>query len=323
MSPTTETIAKDRIAAQLVIIMPVFEDRESVQILMQDLKRDIAEDFIVICVEDGSLNNPLLIEDLKDAGIKGEIIYLTRNMGHQRAIATGIRYVHDSYTAERTVIMDSDGEDKPSSIAEMLLAFDDKTDVVTASRKSRQETLQFKTFYVVYKFIFKLLTGRFVNFGNFMILNRSALSRMASVNETWLHVAGAVLLSRARIMSISLDRGSRYRGQSKMNFPGLVLHGMRAVMVFAEDVLVRILVACFGLMVILGLTVFIIFGMKGLGFASPGWASIALGLIMIIITQVGATVLFMLLSSGGQKGQAPLPAVSIDTLIRRIVKTES
>ena len=36
----------------------------------------------------------------------------------------------------------------------------------------------------------------------------------------------------------------RYAGQSKMNFVGLALHGFKALMVFAEDVLVRVGIVC-------------------------------------------------------------------------------
>ncbi|MEN3967503.1 hypothetical protein VOJ73_14390, partial [Mammaliicoccus sciuri] len=53
-----------------------------------------------------------------------------------------------------------------------------------------------------------------------------------------------MLNSKLRVSTCALDRGPRYAGRSKMNFVGLALHGFRALMVFAEDVLVRVGIAC-------------------------------------------------------------------------------
>ena len=43
--------------------------------------------------------------------------------------------------------------------------------------------------------------------------------------------AAAVLASKLRVETCSLDRGPRYAGQSKMNFVGLALHGFKGLMV--------------------------------------------------------------------------------------------
>lgn len=306
---------------KLAILMPVYEDRDAFKMLIADLKDKIKTPFRVFAIEDGSLKTPLMLADLKAADVSGDIVYLKRNMGHQRAIATGLNYLNTYYDPAHTIVMDSDGEDKAESIPTLLGAFkDDNTDVVVASRKSRVETLQFKTFYVIYKLIFSILTGRVVNFGNFMAMNRQALSRICAMNELWLHFAGAVILSRLRLKTLSLDRGKRFEGQSKMNFSGLVLHGMRAVMVFTEDVLVRVGVACF--MLIIGVigAIFTAIILKVNGTAAPGWFTNAVGLLLVILFQVSFLVLFLLLINGSSKSKAPMPTENIDRLIDRVEK---
>ena len=83
------------------------------------------------------------------------VLKLRRNVGHQRAIAIGLGYASElMQPAQRSVVMDSDGEDLPSTIPDLLQADCQDVDVVVAQRKSRVETLKFKAFYQVYKRFF-------------------------------------------------------------------------------------------------------------------------------------------------------------------------
>lgn len=313
------TKIKTKKKINLAIVMPVYEDQDAARELFKHLKQDIDQDFTIFAVEDGSVSSPLSPKDFTDAGVNGVLINLKRNMGHQRAIAAGLIYVNTHYAAKQIVVMDSDGEDKPDSIPKMLdVLADANIDVVVATRKSRHETLQFKAFYVLYRLVFKALTGKPVGFGNFMAMTGKGLSRITAMNELWLHLAGTAILSKLRLKDLALDRGKRYKGQSKMNFAGLVLHGMRAVMVFAEDVLVRVGILCFLLMLgtvwAIGLAVIL----KMLGMASPGWFSTAVGLLLIILIQTGFLNLLLLLISGSNKSRAPIPAIDIEPLIDRV-----
>ena len=75
-------------------------------------------------------------------------------------------------------------------------------------------------------------------------MKAAGLRRLAAMQELPLHLAATALVSKLRIKPIIIDRGARYAGRSKMNFVGLVLHAFRALMVFAEDVLVRVGILC-------------------------------------------------------------------------------
>jgi len=83
-----------------------------------------------------------------------------------------------------------------------------------------------------------------------------------------------------------------------MNFVGLALHGFRALMVFAEDVLVRVGIAC---VLVAGLSVaggVIAMLLKALGFATPGWFSLAFGILLLVFLQTAALTLIVLMLSG-------------------------
>jgi glycosyltransferase involved in cell wall biosynthesis len=293
----------------LVIVTPVYEDVEASSRLFKELFKVFGREVYVVAVDDGSVQQPLEVSSITAANLDGVLIKLKRNVGHQRAIAIGLNYVAEHLPqALRVVIMDSDGEDLPSTIKELILPLQSaEVDVVVAQRKSRVETLRFRTFYVVYKWMFKLLAGRKISFGNFMALKPEAVKRLAAMQELWIHVAGCVLTSKLRISACLLHRGPRYAGQSKMNFVGLALHGFKGLMVFAEDVLVRVGIACAFVAVLSVIGVVAAIALKIFGFATPGWFSIALGILVLVFLQTGALTLMTLMLTGVVKGGAAIP----------------
>jgi len=295
--------------SKFIVVTPVYEDVEASSMLFSELLNVFANDVYIVAVDDGSIKQPLGVDCIQSAKLDGVVIKLKRNVGHQRAIAIGLGYVAEYMNENQIVIvMDSDGEDTPMSIKELIQPLEkEDVDVVVAKRKSRVETLKFKAFYVVYKLIFNLLSGKKISFGNFMALKYHAVKRVVNMQELGMHVAGTVLSSKLRIETKPLDRGPRYAGQSKMNFVGLVLHGFKGLMVFAEDVLVRVGIAS---AVIAGMTVMagiLAILLKMFGFATPGWFSIALGVLLLVFLQTGTMTLMMLMLTGVVKNKGVEP----------------
>jgi glycosyltransferase involved in cell wall biosynthesis len=310
---------------RLIVVTPVYEDIEASSRLFKELFAEFGKDIFVVAVDDGSVQQPIKIEGLLSAGIDGVILKLIRNVGHQRAIAIGLGYVSEHMQQEqRVIVMDSDGEDLPATIQPLLDKLEcHQTDVVVAKRKSRVETIRFKAFYATYKRFFGLMTGRSISFGNFMALKPVAVRRLVAMQELSIHVAGAVLSSKLRVGDCPLDRGPRYAGQSKMNFVGLALHGFKALMVFAEDVLVRVGIACAAVAVLAigGATVAII--LKLIGFSTPGWFSIALGILLLMFMQTGALALMTLMLTGVVRGGTVTTAITYHDFIDQVIESRN
>jgi polyisoprenyl-phosphate glycosyltransferase len=310
-------------AHDIVIVTPVYEDQEASGRLFQELGKALDQRVYVVAVDDGSVRQPLEIASLREGGIAGTVLKLRRNVGHQRAIAIGLSYAAESLVpGQKVVVMDSDGEDLPSTIAALLAQLDNPAiDVVVAQRKSRVETLKFKAFYQVYKRFFSLMTGRPISFGNFMALKPAAVQRLVAMQELPIHVAAAVLASKLRTGICPLDRGPRYAGQSKMNFVGLALHGFKALMVFAEDVLVRVGIFSAGLAALsIGGSALAIL-LKLLGYSTPGWFSIAVGVLLLIFLQTGALALMTLMLTGVMRSGSVVTAVAHREFIAEVIET--
>jgi hypothetical protein len=306
--------------APLVIVTPVYEDCEAASQLFRELRGALGAEVFVVAVDDGSVRQPVKSQCIANAGLNGVVLQLKRNVGHQRAIATGLGYVAEQMSNSICVVMDSDGEDLPSTINQLLSRLENaEIDIAVAQRKSRIESLKFKTFYIVYKILFQMLTGRLISFGNFMAVKPKALRRLACMQELGTHIAGTVLMSKLRLAVCPLDRGPRYAGRSKMSFAGLVLHGFRALMIFAEDVLVRAGLACIGIAAISLVTIGATIALKSSGLATPGWFSVALGILLIVLLQTSALTLMTLMLTGVVRGGSPI-APDYKLLVDRVLQ---
>lgn len=308
--PTRSTPADDaprgRGGHALVVVTPVYEDREAATRLLTELAAAVPGAYVVV-VDDGSVRVPFEPDAVAAAGLDGEVLRLRRNVGHQRAIAIGLCHVATYLRGHRrVVVMDADGEDRPQSIPALLAQLDARLDhassgaidAVVARRRRRVESRRFKAFYWGYGRFFELLVGRRIDFGNFMVLTPAAVRRLTAMPELWIHVPASLLSSKLRVAHVPVDRGARYAGQSRMNFVGLALHGFRGLMVFSEDVLVRMGIACTAvalLSVIGGVTAV---GMKLAGRTTPGWSTVVLGVLLLVFLQMGALTLMMLMLAG-------------------------
>ena len=288
-----------KIQHNLIVVMPVFEDAEATSRLLFELASQFSSKVFVVAVDDGSVSHPLEISCLNAAGVDGVILKLSRNLGHQCAIAVGMSYLSQKINSKQwIVIMDSDGEDRADGIPILLKKLEEPdVDVAVGERKKRVETVAFKFFYLMYKVFFRMMTGKNINFGNFIALKANSLQRLVLMPEISVHLAAAVLASRLRIGACPIDRGKRCVGKSKMNFVSLILHGFRGIIVFAEDVLVRVIIACSSIAAasIFGILAASI--LKLFKFSTPGWFSVALGILVLMLLQAGAIALMALLTT--------------------------
>lgn len=300
-----------------LIVAPYFEDAAADEFCLE-LSKHISNEDYVLMIDDGSVRAPFERGLLTKNGIRGSVIHLIRNVGHQVAISVGIDYAVKHFNFNTLVTMDSDGEDRPEDIHKLdRILKESDSDVVVALRRSRKESVKFKIFYFFYKIFFRCLVGRTLRFGNFIAFTNIAAKRLSSSSETSLHLASAVLNSKLRIGRAELDRGNRYLGDSKMNFVALTLHGLRSIMVFSDQVLVRLTLLSIFVAAFVILAMFVATGMKISGAAIPGWYSTGGGILLILLFQAGFMALMMLLLSGKIKN-TPASNLDIGRLISEV-----
>jgi polyisoprenyl-phosphate glycosyltransferase len=280
------------------IVIPLYNDWDALDLLLKEIKKSVSVElfstFSFVIVDDCS-SIPCDIQ--RFAGYDLSIIRLWRNVSHQKAIALGISYLTQTSDFEKVIVMDSDGEDRPSDLQHLYEASLQEPDkIIFAKRAKRSEGLVFRIGYLIYKSLFGLLTGKVIEFGNFSILPFRQAQKLAYVSEIWNHFPGGIIRSKLPYSSIPIERGTRLAGKSKMNFVSLVLHGLSAVSVHLDTVAVRILIGSLLMTAIAGIGAIIVVIIRILSpqNASPGWATTLVSASIIIIFQALLSSLFLI-----------------------------
>ena len=165
-----------------------------------------------------------------------KILKLNKNVGSQKAIAASLEYLKNLNKFFYVTIMDSDGEDDPTKINEMLnTAKKYKNYVIVSCRKKREGAFIIQFSYKIHLLLCLLFTGRWVNFGNFSCFHSKNLKFLLSNNSVWLAYSSAVL-KNTKIKRLYAARKKRYFEQSKVNFLQLLEHSMRVMGVFYKRI---------------------------------------------------------------------------------------
>jgi len=278
----------------LIVLLPVYGDWESARQLLLQLDAALYQQPVtarLLFVDDCSLEPaPADVVESKLPNISSvEVLRLRRNLGHQRAIAIGLCFIHAERECEAVLLMDADGEDKPEDVPRLIEVFrrEKGQKVVFAQRGRRASSWTFKFFYLLYRWGHRILTGIAVRVGNFSIIPAAHVATLVVVSDTWNHYAASVFKSRIPYTMLPTSRGTRLAGESKMNFVALVLHGLSAISVFAEIVGARLTMAILaGVGLLSGLLVSVPVIRWGTDLAIPGWATTAAGLLLVIVLQM-------------------------------------
>ncbi|MEM6785627.1 MAG: glycosyltransferase, partial [Bacteroidota bacterium] len=112
-------------ARALVFLIPIYNDWDAAQHLARDIDAlTLAAPVWLYFIDDASqLPRPGAFGQ----GIRAEVnvLRLQTNLGHQKAIAVGLAYVHEHVAGvHAVVVMDGDGEDRPSDVPRLLEAFE-------------------------------------------------------------------------------------------------------------------------------------------------------------------------------------------------------
>ena len=314
---------------RLGIVTPVLDDWDSLAILLREINlqlRDAGHHVHVFVVDDGSrlpLDTATLGFAPDGAIVAINLIRLAANLGHQRAIAIGLIEASRQADLDAVVVMDSDGEDRPEDIPRLIAAAGANPDhIILARRAKRSEALGFRIGYRIYKSMFRLATGRVIDFGNFSLIPMAAARRLTHMPELWNNLAACVMRSRIPFQSVATDRGHRYAGQSRMNMAGLITHGLSAMSVYTDVIFVRMLAAAgvlsglslLGILIATGIRLFTTL-------AAPGWATAVVGNLFVVLLQ---TVVIVVASSlmllAGRSSRQIVPAVDAGIYIAERIR---
>lgn len=222
---------------EIAILTPCFNENTGVISFLTRLTETIEKlpfVFLIIVIDDASTDNTvdLLSAFQHDYGnIEIRLITLKYNCGHQGAIYQGFLYAR-GFACKKFIVIDSDGEDDPSAINELVFM---EQKIVTVVRGKRLEGFLFRMCYKAYKLVFYAVTGKRMNFGNYCMIDHSIFSK--TCHSSFTHLAAHLSRQNVDKGELKYSRMKRISGKSKMNFSSLTHHAFKSFVEYSEDFL--------------------------------------------------------------------------------------
>ena len=223
------------------IITPTFNDWRSLNKVLHEIDKKVSKmkgKFSVIVINDASTIKPnLKLKRLKKLK-KITIITNKKNLGSQKSISIGLKYLQKIKTKSIITIIDSDGEDDPRKIKELInQAQKNPQSIITANRLKRKENIIYNFFYKIHLLITFILTGKYIDFGNYSSFNSKNLNNLLRSSDAFLAYSAAIAKNAKNIESYYINKKKRYYDKSKVKILFLIHHSINIISVFRFNVL--------------------------------------------------------------------------------------
>ncbi|WP_456276101.1 glycosyltransferase family 2 protein [Bacillus sp. AK128] len=275
----------------LTIVVPCYNEEavleESINQLENQLKDMINEELIsntskVLFVDDGSKDHTWSIifkASIHRTFVKG--LKLSRNVGHQNALLAGLFTAKDC--SDCVISIDADLQDDLSVIREFILKFNEGHEIVYGVRDKRDKDTWFKraTAEGFYKAMDKLGVQLVYNHADYRLMSKRAIEELENFSEVNLFLRGIVPLIGFKSTSVYYDRKERLAGETK--------YPLRKMLSFAFDGITSFSVTPIRMVLLLGITSFLVsmaFGiyflsLKFFGDTELGWTSLITSIWLI------------------------------------------
>ena len=228
---------------KFIILIPLYNDWKSVSKLIGEIDVEVSNwdvDVSIMIVNDASTEkrSEINFNFKKIKSIK--ILNMKQNRVHQRCIAAGLKYISKNESFDRVIIMDADGEDRPTELNDFIKkALENPNTSITGDRFKRSEGIIFKFLYEIHKILTFVFTGKLIKFGNFSCLSKKHVEQLVQKAYLWNSYSSSVVRTIDDRTFIRSIRGTRYVQPSKMNFSGLIFHSLTIISVFRNIFVLR------------------------------------------------------------------------------------
>ena len=231
-----------------IIITPTYNDWKSLDRLITrigKIKKKVPGIFEIIIINDHSnIKKRLKKKYINIKSIK--IINLKKNLGSQKAIYIGLQYMKKKKIKSIITVMDSDGEDDPNKIPDLLkLAKKNKDFMIIANRSRRTENPLLKFLNLLRLFLTFIITGKYLNFGNYSSFHSNCLKKILKNSNLGLAYSAGITKNFNKFIKFPIDKKERLYGNSKVSFTFLLSHSINIITVFKNEVFFRSLVIGF------------------------------------------------------------------------------
>ncbi len=208
------------------IVVPMYNEHEMVDLFFERINQVIADNdryrFEIVVVNDGSKDDTLkMLKDHQSRQKNITIVSLSRNFGHEPAVAAGL----SKAKGDAIIVMDCDMQDPPEVISAMLAKFEEGYEVVNGRRASRKEDSLMKrlTAKEFYKICDKM-SGKIrvpQNVGHFRLISRRVADEVIKLTENNRVFRIQVPYVGFKTIDVPFVRAARAEGKTKYNYKSM------------------------------------------------------------------------------------------------------
>jgi len=218
------------------VVIPIYNEEEIIALLHEAVSsamRQTGERWEVVYVNDGSKDSSLdLLRQIQATEPEVVVVNLSRNWGHMGALHAGLQTAR----GDAIVLMDGDLQDPPDVVPEMIAAWREGAQVVTAVRRSRKESR--KALALLFPLFYRLMGAISdypipLNAGIFGLLDRAVLDSLNNLREGNRYLPGLRAWVGYRTSIVYYDRQDRIGGEGKLSFVSRIKYAMDAITSFS------------------------------------------------------------------------------------------
>lgn len=237
MQNSAASAAADTNGVEISIVIPVFNEAETLAELFERLETTIAtlqRNTEVILVDDGSTDSSWLdIIHYLPNHFSLRCIALSRNFGKEAALTSGLQAV----SGRAVAILDADCQDPPELLPEMLRAWEQGADVVNMKRRSRAGESWFKRksaalYYRLLAILAEIPIPE--NVGDFRLLSRRVVDQVNRLSERNRYMKGIMAWPGFNQVTLEYERERRAAGNSKWNYGQLFCLSISGITSFSN-----------------------------------------------------------------------------------------
>jgi dolichol-phosphate mannosyltransferase len=218
------------------VVIPVFNEEGNLEALHQRLGALVMEagdrcEFLF--VDDGSRDGSReIIRRLAAADPRVRYLLFSRNFGHEQATTAGL----DRAAGEAAVIIDSDLQDPPELIPQMVRKWREGYQIVYAQRRARKGESVFKkaSSWFFYRLVRRMSDCDIPpDTGDFRLIDRRVVAEFRRCREQNRFVRGLIAWTGFRQAAIPYDRDERLSGRTKYSMLKLLRLAFDAILGFS------------------------------------------------------------------------------------------
>jgi len=204
------------------VVVPVYFNEESIPELTARFEELAARnpqlDFEFVFVDDDSKDNSykLLLSYLHTSKHNVKVLKLSKNFGSFTACLAGL----EKSEGDCCAILAADLQDPPEVLDQMISLWEKGTEVVIATRKSREDPFLTRLFSKIYYTIFRRFALKDMPEGgfDFVLMDRKVVDILRDIREKNTSLMGLILWSGFKRATVFYVRRARKYGKSKWTF---------------------------------------------------------------------------------------------------------